>query len=287
VITGGRSLLASNFTYPTSQTVTFAVAYKITDNSAIDVTALYSKTKNNTAQYTADGSTAQVTDPQGDIIFMSNQTATNRELQFKYNWHSGPMSVIATLDASYNTSSSGGSAGSFSGNSTPDFYGQGAIYPFQSNPERRAQGSQPLAGSFSCSYKWENGANLSVLGQWHDGKWYDIYQGYSNDPVAAAGGYYTLANPDMPIGYRVGSWNLDMGVRFSWDFKFGKSEVLQPFIQIQNVLNNYDYGTSYYNAANVSNGSGGFVPNPLLGTRTPLFQTNSPRTAAVGLRFVF
>jgi hypothetical protein len=299
ISTQGRSLLASNFTYPTTQTMTLGVAYKINDASALDVTALYGKTKNNTVVYAADDSSAAVTDDyqgnsMGDQIFMSNQTATQRELQVKYTWHSGPMSLVATLDASYNTSSNGGSGAGFGNNGGADFYGAGATYAFIQNPERKAQGSQPLAGSFSWGYKFATGTNLSLLGQWHAGKWYDIYHAYSNDPTLASLGQTTLSNPITPAGTGNGCWNLDMGLRISQDIKFGAKMVLEPFLQISNILNNYDYGTNYYNTAEVvASGKGTtanpytYTANPLVGTRMPLFQSNAPRTAAVGLRFTF
>jgi hypothetical protein len=61
--TAGKELLASNFAYPTTQTLSFGMTYKFSERSAIDLTVLYSHTKNLTLQYATDGSAPQVWSP--------------------------------------------------------------------------------------------------------------------------------------------------------------------------------------------------------------------------------
>ena len=124
---------------------------------------------------------------------------------------------------------------------------------------------------------------MGILGTWHSGKIYDIYSGYNSD--LGAGNGTDAAHPNDYLGQGNGDWAMDLGIRISHSFKFGKGINLEPFIQISNVLNNYDYGSNYnntyYDVADTAVKSADF------GKRSPSYQNNAPRTAAFGFRLVF
>jgi hypothetical protein len=228
---------------------------------------------------------------QGDFIFYSNQKARSKQLQAKYSYHEGNFQFLATFVAKDFESTNGGS-GSFSATGIPDFNGSGAPYAWEQGPWRKETGTEPFSGSFSVGYLFSEGTRVSCLGQWHAGKYYDIYMAdttpYFPWALVGPGAGNTRANPDMPIGTAQGSSCLDIGLRISQTINLPRHMVLEPFIQIQNLLNNFDYGTSYHNGAFLANGSViTNSPDPSLGQRLAAFQVNTPRQAAVGLKFDF
>jgi Carboxypeptidase regulatory-like domain/TonB dependent receptor len=289
--TGGRELLASDFSYPTTETLNFGFAYKLSDHSNLDVMFLYSKTKHLTVQYTTDGSQpftdygpgGAAAGDMGDSIFLSNQTSSQKQMQVKYSYTTSKMTFIATFVAKEMKSTNGGDGGSFSNTGAADFYGTGATYPWLTGPERISNGTESFSGSFAWSYRADFGTEFSLLGQWHSGKYYDIYLGNSPNPGFGPGGGSDLGDPNPVVGTGVGQWNMDVGLKISQTFKFGKKTQLIPYIMIQNLLNNYDYGNNYQNQ--VYNGDGSY--NTQLNSRGPNWQANSPRTAAVGVRMIW
>ncbi len=141
-----------------------------------------------------------------------------------------------------------------------------------------------LTGSLSYSYNFDFGTKVGVLGTWHSGKFYEIYTGFNAELGAGEG--TDMAHPIDYAGYREGDWNLDLGLRVSHLFKFGPRMTLEPFISIQNLLNNYDYGSNYTGA--MYNDMGGTLErNPDFGKRRARWQANLPRTAVFGFRFAF
>ena len=285
--TGGRQLLASDFSYPTTQTLTLGVTYKFSDTSAIDMTAIYSKTKHNTVQYGTDGSQpftnygpgGAPAGDMGDYIFLSNQEARSAQLQTKYTYATSKSSFMATLVISEFKSTSGGDAGSFSNSQAADFYGGGAVVPWQTGPERLSGGTQALSGTFAWAYHTDFGTHMAVLGQWHSGKYYDTYLGYSPNPGYGPGASTDLGDPSPWVGTGQGDWNLSMDVKVSQDFHVAKVKI-SPYLMIQNILNNYDYGNNYQNSLFNSDGS----YNTTFGTRGTRWQANNPRNAAIGVR---
>ena len=307
---GGRQLLASNFAYPTTQTFSFGFTTKLSDESSLEMTALLSNTKNQTCQGSpTDGSTPLSWSPtpafagtqwtssggngaqydQADSIFYSDQKTVSKQVQVKYVYNLPNFQFLMTFVAKDVQSTAGGDGGSFASSGAPDFFGGGAPYAWQPGPMRNATGTEPFSGSFSLGYRFESGLKMSALGQWHSGKYYDIFTSYPGYGPAGLGGQAaTRANPALPIGLGVGSSCMDIGLRISQQFKIGKKATVEPFIQIQNLLNNYDYGTNYYNGAFLPvNGLVTNTPDPNLGQRIPGFQVNSPRTAAFGCRVNF
>ena len=288
--TGGKSLLASNFAYPTTSTITLGMTYKISDHSAIDITALYSRTKNISIQYTTDGSSAQYWSPNGqgqtfnaanaandmgDSVFLTSQVATSKQLQFKYTYNMANFSFLATLVAKDATNSSlnpGGTTPSAGG----DFYGQGIQNMNVAGPEYKTQGTSAWAGSFSINYRLDMGTKFSLLGQWHSGEYYYLFAG------GAAAVNANTSTPNPVVGIATGCWAMDLGLRISQTFKV-KGVEIEPYIQAQNILNNYDYGTNYQNQVENTDGSA----NGQLGQRMSNFQANAPRNFAVGLRVAF
>lgn len=131
------------------------------------------------------------------------------------------------------------------------------------------------------AYKATWGTSFGLLGTWHGPKYYDMFLGYGRD-LGPVGGTET-ANPSTFVGQGKGDWNLDLGLRISHTFHLGRRLGVEPFLQVQNLLNNYDYGTNYSNAYYDLYGN----PNPDVGRRLFGFQANAPRTAAVGLRMTF
>ena len=217
-----------------------------------------------------------------DTIFVSNQRAASHQLQAKYSYTTSKSSFFMSVVVRDNQSSNGSSAGSFVSGGNADFYGNGTggLAPFTKGKLRRSGGTELLTGSLAYNYTFDIGTKVGLLGTWHSGKFYDIYSGGNID----LGGDVSVANPSDYLGYREGDWNLDIGLKVSHPFKFGKKMVFEPFLQIQNLLNNYDYGSNYgstfYQEYGVSK-------DPSFGKRLFGFQANQPRTAAVGFRFTF
>lgn len=307
VNTAGKSLMASDFQYPTTDTFNVGATFKIDDHQSLDLQYIWSRTQHATAQLATDGSDPKAWSPSftggvpdlsrwnatdgpsndsGDTVFFSNQTASSHQLQVKYAYTEAKWSAMANLVIKAFRSSFGGSAGSFDAHANADFYGQGAIYTYLQNSERPSAGNESFSGSFAFTYNFDIGTKLGILGQWHSGKIYDIYAGWNAD--LGPGNGTDAAHPNDYLGQATGDWALDLGIRISHSFKFGKTINLEPFIQISNVLNNYDYGSNYNNTYYDTTDPG--VPptkSPVFGQRSTGYQNNSPRTAAFGFRFIF
>ncbi len=304
VNTAGKALMASDFEYPTTDTFNVGATFKIGDHQSLDLQYIWSRTQHCTVQMATDGSDSRAWSPafsngaatlakwnaedgpandSGDTVFLSNQTASSHQLQVKYTYTEAKWSAMANLVIKEFKSSFGGSAGSYDGHASADFYGGGANYAFLTNPERRSAGTESFSGSFAFTYNFDIGTKLGILGTWHSGKIYDIYSGYNSD--LGAGNGTDAAHPNDYLGQGNGDWAMDLGIRISHSFKFGKGINLEPFIQISNVLNNYDYGSNYnntyYDVADTAVKSADF------GKRSPSYQNNAPRTAAFGFRLVF
>jgi Carboxypeptidase regulatory-like domain len=291
--TAGRELLASDFSYPTTETLNFGFTYKLSDQAALDVMFLYSKTKHMTVQYVTDGSSPQATSygpggaaagDMGDSIFLSNQTSSSKQMQVKYTYTTSKMSFLATFVAKELKSSSGGDGGAFSNTGAADFYGAGAPLPWVTGPERLSNGTEAFSGSFAWGYRADFGTEFSLLGQWHSGKYYDKYLGYSpnlGQPQDQNG--TDASDPNPVVGTGVGQWNMDVSFKIAHTFKIGQKVKLMPYIVIQNILNNYDYGNNYQNQ--IYNGNGTY--NTQIDTRGPNFQTNNPRNGAVGVKLTW
>ncbi len=178
-------------------------------------------------------------------------------------------------------SSYGGAGGAFDQQRGADFYGGATNYPWYTNPMRPAHGSEKLSGSFSVTYKAHWGTHFGLLGTWHGPKIYDINLGYNPDlgPV----GFVDNANPNPIVTQGEGNWALDMSLRISHAFKAGSKVSVEPFLQVQNLLNNYDYGSNYGNS--IFDGSGNYLGN--VGQRFHGFAINQPRTMAIGVRATF
>ena len=286
--TGGKQMLASDFSYPTTETLNFGFAYKLSDRANLDVMFLYSKTKHLTVQYTTDGTQpfsnygpgGSEGGDMGDSIFLSNQASSSKQIQLKYTYSTSKMTFMATFVASEYKSTNGGDGGSFSNTGAADFYGGGAQYPWMTGPERPSNGTQAFSGAFAWAYNTDFGTSISLLGQWHSGKYYDQFLGNSPNDGYGPGGGSDLGNPNVIVGTGTGDWNLDVGLKVSQTFKLGKKLQIIPYIVVQNILNNYDYGNNYQNQ--VYNGDGSY--NTQQNQRGPNWQANSPRTAAVGVR---
>ena len=283
----GKSLLASDFQYPTTDAYNLGFSYSFNEHHAIDVTAIYSKTHHLTVNVGYDGSGPAVTEfgPAGgqlsDSVFYSNQTASSRQLQTKYTYSSSRTSFVATLTVMNEKASEGGSGGAFDQAGTAGLYGEGAIYGWVTNPERRAQGSATLLGSFAYSHSFDFGTQVSFLGTWHSGRAYDIYVGYNQ---AAGPGNGDLYHPSDLLGYRTGRSVMDVSFRVAQVIKFGPKFSVEPYIAIQNLLNNYDYGSNYgQNEFDANTGA----PLESFGQRLPTFQVNNPRNGVVGVRVKF
>ncbi|WP_306601782.1 TonB-dependent receptor domain-containing protein [Geothrix sp. 21YS21S-2] len=316
--TAGKQLMASDFEYPTTDTFNLGMTVRIGEHQNVDLQYIHSKTKHASSQFASDGSAPEAWSPaaqgvtwapgvadMGDTVFLSNQTSSSHQLQVKWSYTSPAFTGIMTFVAKDVRSSYGGSSRSFDNNGSADFYGAGAVYPYKTNPERPSVGTEHFSGSFAFTYNFDFGTHVGVLGTWHSGKFYDIYNGYNNDADPVTGypiymGAASLAHPNYVIGTGVGDWNLDMGLRISHTIKFTPRMILEPFVTISNLLNNYDYGSNYNNQLN---STAAITGNPLFpgttvrmraayknstfGNRGLNYQANGPRTAAFGFKFVF
>lgn len=284
--TGGKQLLSTDFRYPQTDTMNLGLTYKLSNHANLDLTGVYSKTRYATVQLVTDGSSPQATstgpdgDDMGDNIFLSNQTSSTKQIQVKYTYTTERFNLLVTFVAKENKSSFGGNGGAFDQQAGADFYGGGAQYAYVTNPERRAHGSENLSGSFTMGYRFAFGTQASILGQWHSGKAYDTFLGYNAElgPKSPT----DASHPNTLLGFQEGRWNLDLGLRVSHTFKFANTYTLEPYIQVSNLLNNYDYGSNY----NATLAPSGIYDNTY-GQRGLRFQINNPRMVAFGARFAF
>jgi hypothetical protein len=321
--TAGKQLMASDFQYPTTDTVNLGATWKIGEHQSLDIQYIFSRTTHASVQFTTDGSNIYTWSPnaqgltytpnanaqrdtrdQGDTVFMSNQTSRTNQIQVKWAYTSAKFSALFNIVAKDIRSSSGGVSRAFDQNGSADFYGAGAQYVWKPNAERRAVGTESFSGSFALNYNFDFGTKMGMLGTWHSGKFYDIYQGYNPDgdangnPIWMAGS--NLAHPNPVVGTGIGDWAMDLGLRISHPFKIGGKVMLEPFLQISNLLNNYDYGSNYTNTlASVKTLTGApvyagttVVPrapvaNTAFGKRGLNYQVNTPRTAAFGFSCKF
>jgi len=296
VDTGGKNLMDPDFRYPTTDQMNLAMTFKWSQHHSLDANLILSRTRNLTAQYATDGSgplawssdgtVPAVWDPltspahdMGDNIFRSNQTARSIQLQLKYSYVAPRMSFYFNVVAKENRSTTGGSVGSFDSSGLADFYGGNAVIVYGAGPERRSTGSESLLGSFSYSYKFEIGTQIGLLGTWHSGKYYDNFE--------YGGNANSIYDPIPWVGTGVGDWGMDLGMRVSHAFKVGKTSV-EPFLQVSNILNNYDYGANYDGQLYTSLGRrDAGVRNPHFGQRGSGYQMGQPRTAAFGFKWSF
>ncbi len=298
--TDGKSLLASNFEYPTTDAVNLGASYRFNDRHSADVTFIYSKSKHLSTLGGLDGSDPAITDFDsggnqlgGDVVFYSNQTASSKQLQLKYAYSAPATTFVATLVIKDQRSSEGGSAGAFdTTNATGGVYGEGAARPYVTNPERRSPGTETFAGSFQFAHRFSFGTTVSTLASWHSGKAYDVIQAYSNDPAYGPGAGVDVAHPNVVLGHQEGRWAMDLSLKVAHTFRLNQKLAIEPYVAIQNLLNNYDYGANY-NGTKIKNDGTYNAPSPLnpetsgFGNRRAAYQANAPRTGAVGVRVTF
>jgi len=294
----GKSLLASDFEYPTTDTVNLGGTFKLDEHQTVDIQYIWSRTRNASAQWTTDGSDIRAWSPsakgltydpttapgldQGDSIFTSNQSAQSHQLQVKYAYTTQKFSALFNIVAKAVRSTYGGATGAFDSSGNADFFGAGSQRPYATGDMRPSGGTETFAGSFAFNYSFDIGTKLGVLGTWHSGKNYDTYAGFNAE--LGAGNVPTVAYPADWVGNRQGDWAMDLGLRISHPIKFGKGMNFEPFLQISNLLNNYDYGNNYDGQVHTDE-TGSY--NSEFGRRKAGWQNNQPRTAAVGFRFTF
>ncbi len=293
--TGGKSLLSSDFQYPTTDAFNVGFAYRFNERSGVDVTLVYSKSRHLTTQLAGpDGSSPNLVEvdadgnDMGDTIFFSNQTASMKQLQAKYSYADSNNSFIFSITFKEAKASEGGAGGAFDASgSTGGLYGEGAQYNWKTSSERISAGTDRLEGSFSYSHRFDFGTMISFLGSWHSGKAYDVTQQYNNE-LGVDGGS-DQSHPIEYLGTEYGRWNLDISAKVSHRFKLTKALTIEPYLAIQNLLNNYDYGSNYDGIKINSDGS----PNTStslfsgFGKRGQAFQANQPRNYAIGARVTF
>jgi hypothetical protein len=293
--TDGKSLIASDFEYPQTTAFNVGVAYKFTDQQAVEANILYSKTTHMTAYIGGlDGSGPKVMefDSAGnqlsDSVFYSRQSAESEQLQVKYSYMTSNTNFMATVVWKDQKASDGGAAGAFDASgATGGLYGEGARFAFQDNPVRRAGGTPSLQGTITYAHRFSFGTMVSLLAQWHSGLAYDVVSGYNSTlgPNVDTDVYH----PGDLLGYQTGRWGMELDGKISHVIKLGQIMKVEPYITVQNLLNNYDYGANYdgtkylntgtYNAG-TGNGDG-------FGTRLPGYQSNMPRFYAVGAKITF
>jgi len=300
--TGGKQLLAADFVYPQTDTFSLSGSWKLAKHHAVEATLLWSRTEHMTVNMTAsgadfilavdaDGNPTQTAHApthsigpngaeMGDTIFYSNQKSENLQFNVKYTYNTERINALFNVTYKNVRGTNGGAGGAFDASGGADFYGGGTTYPWQTGAMRPAKGTEHLMGSFAFNYIASWGTNFGLLGSWHGPKQYDVYVGYA---VNVGPGYTDSANPSTLVGTAEGKWNMDLGLRIGHQFKLGRGIAVEPFLQVQNLLNNYDYGTNYYNTTMDSNGD----RDPNFGMRKQGFQSNTPRMAAVGFRMTF
>lgn len=304
VTTPGKSLVDPAFHYPTTDQGNIAMTIRWNGAHTLDVNILMTRDKYMTTRYTTDGSgpLAWSPDPSApgdtssdmnDSIYRSNQTGRSLQVQAKYTYTAPRMSFLFSVVNRENRSSYGGSSGAFDQGSGPSFMGPGAYINYAAGPERRSQGTERWLGSFAFNYKFPSNTLLGVLGTWHTGKAYDVWQGMyinpnydPNDPNSRQYPRSTIYNPAPVIGFREGNSAMDLGVRISQEIPLWRGK-LDPFIQFSNILNNYDYGANYDGVLNLRDSSSTVEPNPHFGIRGTGWAANNPRMMAFGFRFTF
>jgi hypothetical protein len=82
---------------------------------------------------------------------------------------------------------------------------------------------------------------------------------------------------------------MNLDAKVSQSIKFGSKWRFEPYIAIQNLLNNYDYGANFDGQKNLSDGTAnaGTGVGDGFGTRLPGFQSNKPRFWAIGAKVTF
>lgn len=291
----GKSLIASDFQYPQTNAFNLGVAYKFDAQQAVEANLLYSKTKHMTAYIGGlDGTGPKVMEFDsagnaiGDAVFYSRQSAESLQLQCKYSYLTPNTNFMATLVVKNQRSSEGGAAGAFDASgSTGGLYGEGARYAFRDNPLRRAAGTPTLQGTFTYAHRFSFGTMISLLGQWHNGLAYDVVNGYNS--VLGPGVDPDQYHPADVLGYQTGHWAMELDAKISQVFKVGSNWTVEPYISVQNLLNNYDYGSNFDGTKYLNDGTynGGTNNNDGFGTRLPRYQSNLPRFAAVGAKITF
>ena len=293
--TGGKQLLASDFRYPVTDTFSVSGAWRFGSRHSLDLTFLLHRTRHASTQFTADASswrngstpTPEVSSfgpggaSMGDNIYLSNQASRIAQANLRYAYASEAFQVLFNLVCKDARSTYGGAGGAFDQVRTCDFYGRGALTPWVRGSLRRSHGTEVLSGSFAAEWRAPWGSRLGLLGTWHGPKYYDMFLGYNVDlgPV----GYTNTANSNTYVGQGTGAWNLDLGLRVSHAFRLGRRLRAEPFLLVQNLLNNFDYGTNYFSDRFDAGGN----PNPDVGRRMYGWQANLPRMAALGLRVSF
>lgn len=302
--TGGKSLLSSDFQYPTTDQFNAGVAYRFNDHSGIDVTFVYTKSKHLTTQLAGpDGTNPSIVEVDengndlGDTIFYSNQTASQKQLQMKYSWSNPNNSFIFSVTLKDAKSSEGGAAGAFDASgSTGGLYGEGASYAWKTSSERTSPGTNKIEGSFQFAHRWDFGTSISFLGSWHSGKAYDIIRQWNdangvpnpNDDTTWTATDQT--HPNQVIGTGYGHWAMDLNMKIAHKIQVNRRAFFEPYIAVQNLLNNYDYGANfdgvkYFNDGSYNSGDSSATSG--FGKRGPSYQTNQPRSFAIGGRLVF
>ncbi len=295
--TSGKSLIASDFEYPQTTAFNIGAAYRMNSQQAVEANFLYSKTTHMTAYIGAlDGSGPKVEeyDSHGnalsDSVFYSRQSAVSYQLQLKYTYNTSDTNFMFNLVWKDQQASEGGSTGAFdaSGN-TGGLYGEGARYAWQDNPTRRSGGTPSLQGTFSFTHRFSFGTAVSLLGQWHSGMAYDVTTGFSSAPGYGPNASTDEYHPTDLLGYQTGKWNLQLDAKVSQLIKVGAKVRFEPYVAIQNLLNNYDYGSNYDGQKYLSDGTynAGTGVGDGFGTRLPGFQSNKPRYWAIGAKVTF
>jgi hypothetical protein len=294
--TDGKSLIASDFEYPQTTAFNVGVAYRLDAQQSMEANVLYSKTTHMTAQVGLDGSGPKVEeyDSSGnslaDAVFYSRQSASSLQLQLKYSYSNSATHFMATIVWKDQKASEGGASGAFDASgATGGLYGEGARFAWQDNPVRRSGGTPSLQGTFNFSHRFSTGTMVSLLGQWHSGMAYDVTSGYSSAPGYGPNSSTDLYHPADLLGYQTGHWAMELDAKVSQLIKFGSKFQVEPYISIQNLLNNYDYGSNFDGQKYLNDGTynGGTGQHDGFGTRLPSFQSNLPRFFALGVKVQF
>ncbi len=294
--TDGKTLIASDFRYPQTTAFNLGVAYRLDNQQAVEANLLYSRTTHMTAVGGFDGSgpKAEEYDSSGnplyDSVFYSRQSARSYQLQVKYTYNTSRTNFMFNVVWKDQQASEGGAAGAFDASgATGGLFGEGARYAWQDNPTRRAAGTPSLQGTFSISHRFSGGTLVSLLGQWHNGLAYDIGNAYSSAPGYGPNVPTDLYHPWDLLGYRTGHWAMELDAKVSQQIKVGPKWRVEPYIAIQNLLNNYDYGSNFDGTKYLNDGTynGGTGNRDGFGERLPGYQVNSPRYYAVGCKVAF
>jgi hypothetical protein len=279
--------------------------YRFNDRHSVEAMLVYSKSKHLTAQLASyDGSIPGLTEVDssgnqiGDTVFFSDQTASSLQLQLKYSYTNSNTTFLATLVVKNQKSSEGGAAGAFDASgATGGLYGEGARYAYTTSPERRSPGTETYSGSFQFAHRFSFGTTVSSIASWHSGKAYDVTALYNEvyGPNTATNpnpnaGVVDASHPNSILGYQEGHWAMDVSLKVAHKFVLGKKVGVEPYVVIQNLLNNYDYGANFdgvkFQNDGTFNGGDGSATSGF-GKRGQAYQANQPRNGAVGLRITF